>query len=71
MPFHPWVQKPVNGIAYLASRYRTDRCAEISAALVYMSLFALVPLLTLTYTVADHAVSPMGSKAGQRDSLPR
>jgi len=53
MPFHPWVQKPVNGIAYLASRYRTDRCAEISAALVYMSLFALVPLLTLTYTVGS------------------
>ncbi|MEK9806864.1 MAG: YihY family inner membrane protein [Halieaceae bacterium] len=65
MPFHPWVQKPVNGIAYLASRYRTDRCAEISAALVYMSLFALVPLLTLTYTVG----SVIPGAAGLQDQL--
>ena len=65
MQFHPWVQKPVNAVAYLASRYRTDRCAEISAALVYMSLFALVPLLTLVYTVG----SIIPSAAGLQEQL--
>lgn len=37
---------------YLLHRYRDDRCSEIAAALVYMSLFALVPLLTVIYAVA-------------------
>jgi membrane protein len=62
---HPWVQKPVNALAYIVRRYREDRCSEISAALVYMSLFALVPLLTLVYTVG----SLIPSAAGLQDQL--
>jgi membrane protein len=57
---HPWVQKPVNALAYIVRRYREDRCSEISAALVYMSLFALVPLLTLVYTVGSLIPSAAG-----------
>lgn len=38
---------------YLASRYSADRCSENAAALTYMSLFALVPLLTVLYTMAS------------------
>ncbi|MBT4523280.1 MAG: YihY family inner membrane protein [Halieaceae bacterium] len=38
---------------YLFSRFRTDRCSENAAALTYMSLFALVPLLTVMYTMAS------------------
>jgi membrane protein len=38
---------------YLASRFKADRCLENAAALTYMSLFALVPLLTVTYTMAS------------------
>jgi membrane protein len=38
---------------YLASRFNADRCSENAAALTYMSLFALVPLLTVLYTMAS------------------
>jgi membrane protein len=38
---------------YLLSRYSADRCLESAAALTYMSLFALVPLLTVLYTMAS------------------
>jgi membrane protein len=39
-------------LLYVASRYSADRCSENAAALTYMSLFALVPLLTVLYTMA-------------------
>lgn len=38
---------------YLIERYHADRCRDTSAALTYMSLFALVPLLTVLYTMAS------------------
>ncbi len=38
---------------YLLSRFKIDRCSENAAALTYMSLFALVPLLTVVYTMAS------------------
>ena len=38
---------------YLFSRFNADRCSENAAALTYMSLFALVPLLTVVYTMAS------------------
>ena len=38
---------------YLFSRFNADRCSENAAALTYMSLFALVPLLTVLYTMAS------------------
>ena len=40
-------------IAYLFSRFGIDRCSENAAALTYMSLFALVPLMTVIYTMAS------------------
>ena len=39
--------------SYLLSRFSADRCSENAAALTYMSLFALVPLLTVLYTMAS------------------
>jgi membrane protein len=38
---------------YLFTRFNADRCSENAAALTYMSLFALVPLLTVVYTMAS------------------
>ncbi|MFT4768648.1 MAG: membrane protein [Glaciecola sp.] len=38
---------------YLGTRYQSDRCRDTAAALTYMSLFALVPLLTVLYTMAS------------------
>ena len=40
-------------LQYLFSRFLADRCSENAAALTYMSLFALVPLLTVLYTMAS------------------
>jgi membrane protein len=40
-------------IAYLVRRFSIDRCSENAAALTYMSLFALVPLMTVLYTMAS------------------
>lgn len=39
-------------LKYFISRFSADRCSENAAALTYMSLFALVPLLTVLYTMA-------------------
>jgi membrane protein len=38
---------------YLLSRFASDRCMDNAAALTYMSLFALVPLLTVSYAMAS------------------
>ena len=40
-------------LRYLFSRFSADRCSENAAALTYMSLFAMVPLLTVLYTMAS------------------
>ena len=40
-------------LKYFISRFSADRCSENAAALTYMSLFALVPLLTVLYTMAS------------------
>ena len=40
-------------MGYLFSRFTIDRCSENAAALTYMSLFALVPLMTVIYTMAS------------------
>lgn len=45
---------------YLIGRYESDRCRDTSAALTYVSLFALVPLLTLLYTIASAITSFQG-----------
>ncbi len=39
-------------IRYLFYRFGEDRCTDNAAALTYMSLFALVPLLTVIYSIA-------------------
>ncbi len=40
-------------VNYLAGRFGADRCTDNAAALTYMSLFALVPLMTVLYTMAS------------------
>jgi membrane protein len=48
---------------YLLSRFNEDRCSENAAALTYMSLFALVPLLTVLYTMASAVPAFQGLEA--------
>lgn len=50
---HPIIQKSVAASQYFLRRFKQDRCSEIAAALVYMSLFALVPLMTVLYAVGS------------------
>ncbi len=47
------IQPILRRVGYLFSRFKIDRCSENAAALTYMSLFALVPLLTVIYTMAS------------------
>jgi membrane protein len=54
---------------YLASRYRSDRCRDTAAALTYVSLFALVPLLTVLYTMASAVPAFQGLEASIQDLL--
>ncbi|MCB1844965.1 MAG: YihY family inner membrane protein [Halioglobus sp.] len=50
-------------LSYVASRYSVDRCSENAAALTYMSLFALVPLLTVLYTMASAIPAFQGAES--------
>ncbi len=55
-------------LRYLIGRYSADRCSENAAALTYMSLFALVPLLTVLYTMVSAIPAFQGVEA-QMESL--
>jgi len=50
-------------VRYLIGRFSADRCSENAAALTYMSLFALVPLLTVLYTMASAVPAFQGAEA--------
>ncbi|WP_439108179.1 YihY family inner membrane protein [Congregibacter sp.] len=54
---------------YLAARYKTDRCRDTAAALTYMSLFALVPLLTVFYTMASAVPAFQGLESSIQELL--
>ena len=54
---------------YLASRFIQDKCPENAAALTYMSLFALVPLLTALFTIASAVPAFQGMEEQVQDFL--
>ncbi|MDP5071224.1 MAG: YihY family inner membrane protein [Congregibacter sp.] len=54
---------------YLAARYQLDRCRDTAAALTYMSLFALVPLLTVLYTMASAVPAFQGLESSIQELL--
>ena len=54
---------------YVFSRFNADRCSENAAALTYMSLFALVPLLTVVYTMASAVPAFQGLEAKMQGFL--
>ena len=56
-------------IRYFAGRFASDRCSENAAALTYMSLFALVPLLTVLYTIASAIPTFQGAENQMQDIL--
>ena len=51
-------------LSYLIGRFSGDECMATSAALTYMSLFALVPLITVSYTMAS-AIPAFSGLEGQ------
>ncbi|MEM6605405.1 MAG: YihY family inner membrane protein [Pseudomonadota bacterium] len=54
---------------YLLYRFKADRCRDTAAALTYVSLFALVPLLTVLYTMASAVPAFQGMEANIQDLL--
>ena len=56
-------------LQYVLSRFSADRCSENAAALAYMSLFALVPLLTVLYTMASAIPTFQGMEEQMQDFL--
>lgn len=56
-------------VKYFLHRFSTDRCSENAAALTYMSLFALVPLLTLLYTMASAIPTFQGAEEQLQEFL--
>lgn len=54
---------------YLGARYQSDRCRDTAAALTYMSLFALVPLLTVLYTMASAVPAFQGLESSIQELL--
>lgn len=55
--------------SYLLSRFAADRCSANAAALTYMSLFALVPLLTVLYTMASAVPAFQGAEEKMQSIL--
>ncbi|GIR70909.1 MAG: hypothetical protein CM15mP74_21600 [Halieaceae bacterium] len=53
MVTHPIIQQAGPGLRYLLGRIVTDRLNASAAALTFVSLFALVPLLTVTLSIAS------------------
>ncbi len=47
----PWLIVSGQFLRHLAHGYKTDGCRESAAALTYMTLFAVVPLMTLMYAM--------------------
>lgn len=56
-------------LRYLGKRFAEDRCSDNAAALTYMSLFALVPLLTVLYTMASAVPAFQGMEHEIQDLL--
>jgi membrane protein len=61
----PWLRR----LQYLYERFNSDRCRDTAAALTYMSLFAMVPLLTVLYTMASAVPAFQGVEANIQDLL--
>ncbi len=57
------LHEPLQRARYVLARYSADRCSENAAALTYMSLFALVPLLTVLYTMASAIPAFQGAES--------
>ena len=56
-------------VRYLIDRFFSDRCSENAQALTYMSLFALVPLLTVLYTIASAVPAFQGAEEQMQELL--
>ena len=53
MVTHPTLQNASLRLRYLLNRFVEDRLNASAAALTFVSLFALVPLLTVTLSIAS------------------
>ncbi len=63
-----WPGIAVAFVRHLVQRYRDDECQTSAAALTYVTLFAVVPLLTLSFA-AFSLVPALGDTGGQIQGL--
>ena len=59
MVTHPTVRNASLRLRYLLNRCVEDRLDASAAALTLVSLFALVPLLTITLSIASALAAPL------------
>ncbi len=69
LSFEQSAQELWRRVRYLVYRFGADRCMDNAAALTYMSLFALVPLLTVLYTMASAIPAFQGAEAQVQEFL--
>ena len=62
-------QKGWRRIVYLVGRFDEDHCMQIAGSLTYLSLFALVPLLTVVYTMASAVPAFQGLEVQMQDFI--
>ncbi|MFN2328692.1 MAG: YhjD/YihY/BrkB family envelope integrity protein [Chromatocurvus sp.] len=62
-------QPLLHRLDYFLQRYHADRCKDTAAALTYVSLFALVPLLTVLYAMASAIPAFKGLEGNIQDML--
>jgi len=65
----PRIEHLRHRLAYLIGRYGDDRCRDTAAALTYISLFALVPLLTVLFTIASAVPAFQGVEGSIQELL--
>ncbi|MEE4108486.1 MAG: YihY family inner membrane protein [Halieaceae bacterium] len=65
----PPVESLRHRLVYLIRRYGDDNCRDTAAALTYISLFALVPLLTVLFTIASAVPAFEGVEGSIQDLL--
>ncbi len=63
------VRRAWRRMLYLIGRFDADHCLQIAGSLTYLSLFALVPLMTVVYTMASAIPAFQGLEVQLQDFI--
>jgi membrane protein len=68
LPLADWGTNLLHWSGYIWKRFSADGCQRSAAALTYLSLFALVPLLTVTFAILS-AIPDLQNRASELQDL--